>query len=314
MKKMNLKKLTFMFVLINIFFFLGLNYYKIVSPQIQVEANEEVNVQSNADRDVYLNIMTTNKYLYNMCKDIIGDKHNLSLMFSDCNEMKNFNFTQNSINSVSKMDIFLYMGLGNEPWADKFIENLKKGKVGIVDLSRGIKVINRSKSTSPQEKDNIPNEYYWISPEEHKIALYNLKSAIEEKDIKNKDIYEKQYNNIIKDIDNKKDKLKKGVQSFKGKSVVLFGDNLEYLINGIGINYNKISVDSSEDKLKELLKQTDKDNGIIILDNSEKTDALTKVLNEYKNIKVLALNTEIKDSYTKYLQEIINSIQNLKLD
>lgn len=311
MKKMNLKKLTFMFVIINIVFFLGLNYYKYFKPQIQVEANEAVNTESE-DRENYLNIMTTNKYLYNMCKDIVGDSHNLSLMFNDCNEMKDFNFTQNSINSVSKMDIFLYMGLGNEPWADKFIESLKKGKVGIVDISRGIKVINRTKSKSSQEKELIPNEYYWISPEEHKIALYNIKNAIEEKDIKNKEQYEKRYNEIIKEIDGKKDKLKQEAKLFKDRHIVLFGDNLEYLINGVGIGYNKITQDTSEEKLKELFKQMDNENGIIIVDKAEETEALKKVLEEYKSINILTLDTEIKGSYTQYLQAIINSINKLK--
>ena len=83
-----------------------------------------------------------------------------------------------------------------EPWHDELISNLNKGNLGIINSSRGIRTVNLTGENSGKE-----NPYYMVGYDEYKIALYNIKVAIQEKDPKNRELYEENYNKVIKSMD-----------------------------------------------------------------------------------------------------------------
>lgn len=330
MRKINLKKLTFILVFMNVIFFIGINYFNYFKPQIESEASEKRPDYETQAKDVYLNIMTTDKMVYKMCSQIVNGEHNVMMMFDDAEDENNFKINNDTLNNVSKMDLFMYTGKGNETWIDKFIEKLKKGKVGIIDLSRGTKTINNSKTLLSDNKENKYNGYYWLSPDEYKISLYNVKNAIQERDIKNREIYEKNYESILLKISEKERELQKSADFFNGKKVILIGDNLEYLMQYLKIEYVKIPQDISDEEFKKKVdiicdnseknnkkltnannsKESD-DKVIFILDKNQESDIIKKELNSLHK-KVLNVNIDKNKDYVEYLEEVSNSINKLK--
>ena len=134
--------------------------------------------REDTSRDVYLNIITCNKIQYEMVKDIVGNKHNVKYMFNDEQASKDFKYTDETISNISNMDLFFYNGNIMEPWHDELISSLNKGNLGIINSSRGIRTINLTGENSGKE-----NPYYMVGYDEYKIALYNIKVAIQEKDL-----------------------------------------------------------------------------------------------------------------------------------
>ena len=93
-----MKKLTFAMLIITFLLFLGL----VLSPNNSL-AN--ATYDSEANRDVYLNIMTCNKVQYEMVKAIAGDKHNVLFMFINEQDSLNFKHTQETTNNLGRLQL-----------------------------------------------------------------------------------------------------------------------------------------------------------------------------------------------------------------
>ena len=202
--------------------------------------------REDTSRDVYLNIITCNKIQYEMVKDIVGKKHNVEYMFNNDQQSKDFKYTDETIENISNMDLFFYSGGILEPWSNELISKLKKGDLGIINSSRGIRGINLS-----GENSNNENPYYMVGYEEYKVALYNIKAAVQEKDPKNRDFYEENYTKAIDDINN----VLKTYDSKKGAveeyTFIALDDKLDYFYRNIGISPIKLNNKTIHEVIKE---------------------------------------------------------------
>lgn len=145
------------------------------------------------EKEETLNIITTNDMLKNSLSGIIGEKHITESIFSNNNKIDEFNFTQDAIRNISKEDMFFYLGGTYEPWVENLIGKLERKNLTLVNLSRGVKQLEGSEKKI--------NPYYFISINNYKTMLLNIKNAIEESDTKNKDFYEENFTEAMKRID-----------------------------------------------------------------------------------------------------------------
>lgn len=224
-----MKKITFAMLGITLALFLGISF--MVNPIVAntVDSNEE-------NRDVFLNIITCNKLQYDMVKSIVKNKHNVEFMFTNEKEANSFKYTDETVNNISNMDLFFYTGNQIEPWSNSLISELKKGKIGIINISRGI----RSLQKQDDKKNSVDNPYYWTGFDEYKIALYNIKSAIQDKDPRNRNLYEENYNKAIEEIEKNIKELSKNKVDLKDYVYISVGDDLDYFYKNLGITTLKI--------------------------------------------------------------------------
>lgn len=296
--KMNIKKITFVMIAVNIIFFILLNMNK--KPVAIATLASDV-----AQREVYLNIMTTDKMLYNMAKSIAGDRHNIQYMFKNQKECNEFKFTEDTLGNISNMDLFLYAGSGNEPWMNDFITKLKKGKVGVINTSRGIRILsyNTPKVINNYEIKENPN--FVLSPKEYKIMLYNLKSAIQDKDPKNRDIYEKNYETAKKEISSNEESLAKLKDELKNVSLYTFSDELEYLNNYLALSITKIDSKIDDNGIKTITTKEQGKNSVLVCYGE-----YDKVLADKLKLKQLIIPSPYDfDNYQDYLKNIQKMFQ-----
>lgn len=181
-----------------------------------------------------------------MVKDIVGNKHNVQYMFNDEQASKDFKYTDETISNISNMDLFFYNGNIMEPWHDELISNLNKGNLGIINSSRGIRTVNFTGENSGKE-----NPYYMVGYDEYKIALYNIKVAIQEKDPKNRELYEENYNKVIKSIDEVLKTYDDKKSVIKEYSYIALDDKLDYFYRNIGISPIKLNGKTINQVIKE---------------------------------------------------------------
>ena len=235
------------------------------------------NTENNKEelRDKYLNIITVNKPQADMVKKIVKGKHNVQYMMTEENDIKEFEYTNDIVNNVSDMDLFLYSGINFEPWINKFIGKLKKGNIGIINLARGIRILNYDEGNGTKE-----NPYYFEGIEEYKIALLNVKNCIQDKDPKNRDFYEKNYNDSVKQFDLRIAKLKENISYLNGYTFLTFDQRFDYILDDLNVNYLNLN-DEYIDKFIEK-NNLDPSKVIIIQDGEDKKNIDEWISDDYE--------------------------------
>ncbi|NFJ88233.1 zinc ABC transporter substrate-binding protein, partial [Clostridium botulinum] len=114
--------------------------------------NTSDNEEENIKKEVYLDIVTTDKNLYNIIKEIVKDKHYVEYIFKNREELINYKIKEDTLENMSNKDLFFYVGAGFEPWIDDFLSKLDKNKVGVVYVSRGSKLIPYEKEVKYENK------------------------------------------------------------------------------------------------------------------------------------------------------------------
>lgn len=257
----------------------------------------------------YLNIVVTSKPLYYIVKDITQDKHNVEYMFKTEQEIFEYKYTEDSISNIEKKDLFFYNGGNLEPWIEGFTAKLKKDRLSAVNVSRGVKLSLLDNPKRYGDKEIKENPYYWLGIEEYKIALSNIKNAIEEKDPVNRQLYEKNYEKKLKEISIVEEEMKEATSKLNIYSLIISGDKFDYMLSSLGLTNVKTI------KLKEF----NKDNASKILKDSksiiflEKKDLLAEDAIKSNTTQIIYLEkyNEEKD-YIDVIKSNIKSIKELK--
>lgn len=250
-----------------------------------------------------LSIVVTDKLLYYMTRKITEERHFVEYIFKDRDMERKFKATKNNLNNVSKQDLFIYNGLDVEPWFNEFTTKLNKNKVGVINISRGINLINYTKERE-NNKENVPkNPYYWMNVDNYKIALLNIKNSIQDKDPKNRDYYEKNFQREVKELEELEKMVSKVKVKLKDYTIYYEEEDLEYFIRYLGMNFIKLNKDKEENNLL-LEKAKDKDKVIFLYNESEKYKEYEESIKAYK----------IKPIRILFLNESANYIDTLKYD
>lgn len=283
-----MKKITYGLIIITIMLFLGLGFF-----QRPLLANTENGAEGIKDSP--LNITTVNKNQYFMVKSIVLDKHNIEYLSDNEKEIYDFKYNEDIINNISKRDLFIYSGTNNEPWINEFIGKLKKGDLGIINMSRGIKTLNYEKNGVVSE-----NPYYWLGINEYKIALYNIKSAIQEKDPKNKNYYEENYINAISYIEECIKDIKIELEKYKDYTILTNTNTFDYLLKDLGLT--KIMIEEEITRSILLEKNLD-ENKIIFIKEKNIMENPRKIESKIDNEKLEEKLDENLDESENLLKE-----------
>lgn len=272
-----------------------------------------VQVNKRVENEEYLNIETSNKFLYYMVKDIVKDKNNVDYMLKDEKDQWLFRYSKNSVNNIATKDIFMYFGADFEPWCTNFVDELKKDNVTTVNTSRGIKIDTLKNSKTYEQTELTKNPYYWTDPSDYKVILSNIKNAVEEKDSKRRSSYEDNYSASIKELDEVTTKAKKSLDKFKGKTFITYGDDLDYFFSYINITPLKLYDSKDISDIKEKIQKNDVDYKDVFFLYSDPTD-LEKVKDFIASNSIKTSQIQIyssKERYVDFLQNNYNSLFSL---
>ncbi|AVP54563.1 manganese ABC transporter substrate-binding protein [Clostridium tetani] len=242
-------------------------------------------------QDENLSIVVTDKLLYYMTRKITEERHFVEYIFKDRNIERDFKATKDNLNNVSKEDLFIYNGLDVEPWFNEFTNKLNKNKVGVINISRGINLINYTKERKYNGNNISRNPYYWMNIDNYKIALLNIKNSIQDKDPKNRDYYERNFQKEVKGLQELEKMVSKIKIKLKEYTIYYEEEDLEYFTRYLGMNSIKLKENKEENNLL-LEKSKNKDKIIFLYNDLQKNkeyDDLIKT-HKIKSIRVLFLN------------------------
>ncbi|AYD40830.1 zinc ABC transporter substrate-binding protein [Clostridium fermenticellae] len=300
-----MKKTISIFLMIYILIFTGCEYR---TQSDKMNAKDNV-TQMEMRKDTELNIVTTDKLLYYTVKDIVKDRHNISYIFKNRSDELNFKFTNDSLNNIAKNDLLIYMGVGFEPWIDSFVDKLNKSNVSPINVSRGVKIISYDKEVKVNDTVIRNNPYYLMNMDNYRVVLMNIKNSIEDRDPKNRDIYEKNFAATLKNIDDYKKQLNSITDSLSGYTFLTSEDGLNYFTRNSGLNTIDMNKDiSDKSELDSRIKSSD---NIVFLYNS--SSALKDNEDIIKKYNMKTLNMMIYDGQSSYddcVKYNLNSFKN----
>lgn len=259
------------------------------------KSNSKTNVnvpkeKSSKSEGISLDIMVTNRYLYNIVKSLTGDKDNVQFMFKDDNSVKQFNFTADSLNNVSKYDLFMYTSADFEPWASNFQNKLDKSKVGVVDVSRGAKINSLDKGDKESDEDIDKNPYYWGNFDNYNAMLLNIKNALEEKDPKSRDFYEGRFKNCVKDVKDMEKELKVLLKNFDGYTFVTTDYKFDYFFSYNNLKSVKVKRQVNDTTIPDITSKISDKNKVCFIYGDDKELSDNNDLIKKYSMKTLKFN------------------------
>lgn len=276
-----MKKLTYGLVIFTFILFLGLTFS--YNPLMAKSTDE-----FDEGKDIFLNILTVNKEQYKIVKQIAGEKHNIQYLFENRKEIEEFKVNASFLDNILNMDLFIYNGFGYESWINDIIDISKSSKVSLINASRGIRPI-----LSELKEESKENPYYLLGFNEYKIALHNIKTSLQEKDTKNRNYYEENYNNAIKELGEFLSYKKEELKQYSDYYIFTDTDNFDYLFKELGIEVKKIK--ANDVSSLNYNNYNEKTKFIFVYDKEENNlDEITK--NTDLDFNYIALVTEGKDN------------------
>jgi ABC-type Zn uptake system ZnuABC Zn-binding protein ZnuA len=266
-------------------------------------------VEQKIEAEEYLRIVTSNKLLYYMVKDIVKEKHNVDYMMDTEEEQWKFVFTKDSLENIANKDIFIYFGAGFEPWAEKFADQINKDKVTITNSTRGVRLLTLNEPKMYGDVELRNNPYFWFDLNDYKIVLSNIKTAIQEKDPKRREVYEENFKEAVKYLDEIDNMFLDEKEEYEEYTFIALNDNLDYFFNHAGIKPLKLSIEEDVLKLQEGLKSNTDDlkQYVLLYDDVAELTAYGALINN-ESIKRTKMN---KYSNDKSIIEMIEENYNL---
>lgn len=293
-----MKKLTYILIIFTFSLFLFLN---ISGNSLEATMNFEEEIQQNQKLD----IVAINEHQYRMIMSLVKDKHNVDYLVKNNEELKDYKIDDTILESVLNNDLLIYSDLENKDFIDKINEGRKRlrdkernnidKKIRSINIARGIYPMSMQADSKEEA-----NPYYYLGINEYKIALYNTKMALQENDIANRDYYEKNYNDIIKEIENFIKETAPALEKVKEYKILAASNKFDYFFKNLGIEVVKVNKDNINEYLEE-------EKVIFIHDLKEEN-----ILPSESKIKVLELNFQdssiegIKNNINKLIEFLIN--------
>ena len=253
----------------------------------KVETTQTENAQTNSDK---LQVYTSFYAMYDFAKLIGGDKADVYSLCPTSEEPHDFEPKTSDMAKLSEADIFIYNGMGMESWAEKTASSVKNNDLLIVEASDGV----------PDIAENY-DPHVWLDPSNAIVEMENIKNAFCEKDAKNADYYNKNFELCKEKTDKLINEYRKATSSFLDRNVVTAHEAYGYLCDAFNLNQTSIEglqgeSDPSPAKMAEIIDFIEVNNIKYIFAEAMDTSKVVESVAKETGAQVLTLSPFEGDS------------------
>ena len=288
-----------------------------------------------------IKIVCTTYVQYDWLQQIIGKEnstYDLSLIIKNGVDLHNYQPTVQDIVQISSADLFVCIGGESESWVNDAIKEAKNKDVKMISLMDVLKDhlkeeehlegIEEHDHDHEDEDETEYDEHLWLSLKNAHQAIEFLSNEIQKTDQKQKDIYQKNTENYLKEIDDLQQQYQRTVDASKTKTLV-FADRFpfRYLMTDYSLNYYaafpgcSAETEASFSTVTFLASKIDELDlsYVIVVDQSDKKMAKTIInCTKNKNQKIVTLDSlqavkqEQIDKGYSYLKAMKHNLKVLK--
>ncbi|PKQ65149.1 hypothetical protein BZG02_04805 [Labilibaculum filiforme] len=189
---------------------------------------------------------------------IAGDDFKVNVLIPPGASPETYEPTPNQMTDVAKS--VAYFRIGNIPFETVWLGNLLEGADNIkdVDLSKGVELIKGQEKHGDHFHEGGIDPHIWSSLKSVKILSANLYQELIKMAPEKKDIYEKNYQQFISEIDELDNLAEFSLKRKQGKSFMIFHPALTYLARDYNLRQIAVEVDGKEPSptyMKQLIEE-----------------------------------------------------------
>lgn len=294
---------------------------------------EKVDKESNS-----IKVYTTFYPYYDFANNIGGDNIELHTIIPAGSEPHNFELSLKTIADLENADVFIYNGLGMEPWADKVL-NILKEDTYIVEASKAVDLIKYNDTLHTEDEDNHEHNHeeeiednhehgeydphIWVDPVNAVQISEMIQEAFIEVDNSNKKIYEENFHNFKQELEDLNVAFKKGLEDVTNRKILVSHSAFKYLTNRYNIEQISVAgvsphAEPTPSRLAELTKVAKKNNINYIFFDALSSVKTAEVLANEANLEVLTLynveglTEEQKNSNEDYVSLMYKNLDTLR--
>ena len=217
--------------------------------------------------------------------------------------------------NISNAGLFVYTGFGMESWVDKTLSSIDNKNLVVVDSSIGIDPI-KTKGEEIKEHGQF-DPHIWLSLREAMIQTKNIKDALVQADVVNKDFYEKNFEEFSKELDKLYNEYKTKFEGVTNKNFVTGHAAFGYLCRDFGLTQNSVEDVFAEgeptpQKLKELVELSKQNKIKVIFMEELASPRVSETLAAEVGAKVQKIYTiESNEDNKGYLQSMEDNLSNI---
>lgn len=185
------------------------------------------------------------------------DKVEITTVIPDGTEPHDFQPTTKDLKDLSKAKVFVYQGLGMEPWADQVTKSADNKDLTVVEAAKGVDAI---KNTDPDEvkEHGADDPHAFLSLVNAQIEVQNIADGLAKADPKNADFYQKNAADYKAQLKQLQDEYAPKFQALQKKDFVTGHAAFAYLCRDFGLQQNSVEDvfadgEPSTQKLAELV-------------------------------------------------------------
>lgn len=278
----------------------------------EVSTKTKDNNNSKGDK---IEVVVSFNPLKEFAEAIGKDKITVTSIVSGGIEPHEFEPKAKDLENINNGRIFVYNGLGMEPWAEKVLKTIDNKNVIIVEASKGGNFIKASKGEEGTHGEYDP--HIWLSLKEAKVEANNIKEALIKADAANKEFYENNYKDFTSKLDSLFNEYDKKFKEVKNRDFVTGHEAFAYICRDFNLQQNSVENMFSEGepsakKLKELVDYARKNNVKVIFSEGNVSPKVSEALASEIGAKVESIYTlETKEDNKDYLQSMRDNLEEI---
>ncbi|MDF2903820.1 MAG: lipoprotein [Bacillus sp. (in: firmicutes)] len=288
------------------------------------------NKQKTKKNNKQLTVYTTVYPLQYFTERIGGNFVKVDTIYPPGADEHTFEPTQRDMMNLVDADLFFYVGLGLEGFVDKAKDTLKNEKVEMISTADHISFGDNppidqeqdSEHAGSTEHNQSVDPHVWLDPIYAQELAKSIRDSLVKKMPEQKDTFDKNYQELSKELEKLNQSFESTAQSAKYKEIVVAHAAYGYWEKRYGIKQISISGlsttnEPSQKKLEEIVSKAKQDHIKYIIFEQNVTSKLTKIVEDEVGAKSLTLhnlsvltreNIDNKDNYFTIMDKNIQTL------
>ncbi len=262
-----------------------------------------------------INVVVSFNPMKELTEAIAKDKAKITVMIPKGVEAHDFEPKPKDMAALNDCKIFIYNGLGMEPWAENALKTINNSNLITVEASKGCNLIENKKEEEIKEHGQY-DPHLWLSLKEAKVEANNIKEALIKADSENKDFYEKNFKEFSDNLDKLQNEYENKFKEIKNRNFVTGHAAFAYLCRDFKLEQNSVEDvfaegEATTAKMKELVDYCKENNIKTIFMEEMASPKVSETIAKEVGGKIEVINTlESEGNYIETMKENYDKIYN----